>query len=266
MARRIAHVSDLHFGSADERLVDPLLEALQACDPDLVVVSGDLTQRAKRAEFEAARRFLDRLSAPMLVVPGNHDIPLYNVALRFFAPRRRWNVRLGLPWTATWEDDEMVVVGIDSPRRWRAKEGAISRAQVRHVEKEMSRAPHSACRIVVLHHPLALPRRMKIGLPHAIGARHAGKALRDVGTDVVLAGHLHLSRLHQVVDTERDGLLHVIAPSAISTRLRGETNGFNVLDVDVTLLRTTLHSWDSHLGAYVGAESSTHHAGARAKA
>src|SRR5690242_8777714 len=82
--RTILHLSDLHFGRTDPALIDPLLAAAREIAPDVVVVSGDLTQRARRAEFAAARAFLDALPSPQIVIPGNHDVPLYDVFSRFF--------------------------------------------------------------------------------------------------------------------------------------------------------------------------------------
>src|SRR4051812_5821030 len=116
MARIIVHLSDLHFGRLDERLIPPLQKAIAALSPQLVVVSGDLTQRARRPEFEAARAFLDTVSAPQLVVPGNHDIPLYNIVERMVDPLRRYRRHISNDLAPVFTDDEMIVVGLNSAR------------------------------------------------------------------------------------------------------------------------------------------------------
>jgi 3',5'-cyclic AMP phosphodiesterase CpdA len=258
MTRRLVHVSDLHFGRSDASLVDPLVASIRHAAPHLVVLSGDLTQRATVAEFASARELMERMPAPCLAVPGNHDIPLWNAGLRFLAPRRRWERELGLPWISTWSDDEIIVVGIDSPRPWLSKGGIVLGEQLDHVRSEFERASPSACRVVVLHHPLAIPRRVHGHHPTARRASEAASALRDLGTDMVLAGHLHVSGYDHVVDTEREGLLHVLAPSALSTRLRGESNGFYVIDVEPTRITIALQSWDAAKRAYVAQEATRH--------
>ena len=124
--RTIVHLSDLHFGALDEALLPPLYEALSAAEPDLVAVSGDLTQRAKRREFEAARAFLAELRCPALVVPGNHDMPLYNVAARFFNPTKRYRRYITEGLAPVFADDEVVVVGLNSARRVALQEAAAA--------------------------------------------------------------------------------------------------------------------------------------------
>ena len=89
--RLIAHISDLHFGRHDPSMVDGLVHSLDQNRPDLVAVSGDLTQRARHTEFTAARHFLDRIGRPIVVVPGNHDVPLYAVHRRFLQPYKKFN-------------------------------------------------------------------------------------------------------------------------------------------------------------------------------
>ena len=251
MPRRIAHVSDLHFGAEDPRLAEPLIASLVATRPDLVVVSGDLTQRATRRQFEAVRSLIARLPAPAFVVPGNHDIPLWNVALRFGAPRRRWREHVRLPWSPSWHDDEVAVASLVTPRPWRAKEGAVTRRQLEELRAALAQAPAGARRVVVTHHPLAPVPTPGDAFPLALGAHSARHALRDMGVVLVLSGHLHVSGLAEVAEAERRGLLFVQCPSTLSHRLRGESNGYVVIDLDGDGIRSRLHSFDVAAGAFV---------------
>lgn len=260
MTRRIAHLSDLHFGKCDESLVGPLLAALGACRPDLVVISGDLTQRATAREFAMARSLLDSLEAPALVVPGNHDIPLWNAGLRFLAPRRRWSRGLGLPWTASWQDDELGILGLDTPRPWQAKGGTLSDDQCARIERWTRDLPNQASRVLVIHHPLAIPSSVPGHHPPARQPEGTHARLRACGVDMVLSGHMHVGGMHHVVETERTGLLQVIAPSAISSRLRGEVNGFHVIDVEPGIAHVTLQALQPGTPRLFVAEETVSHA------
>ena len=102
--RTLVHLSDLHFGRTDPALIEPLLASIAAIAPDLVVVSGDLTQRARAAQFAEARAFLDRIAQPRIVVPGNHDVPLYRVWERFLSPLGKYKKHIGSDLEPTFVD------------------------------------------------------------------------------------------------------------------------------------------------------------------
>src|SRR5918999_2781193 len=125
--KKIVHLSDLHFGRIDAGLVGPLVEAVNEVEPSLVVVSGDLTQRARSEQFKEARDFLDRLPKPQVVVPGNHDVPLYDVYSRFARPLDKWRRFISEEVEPVYEDEELVVAGVNtarplSPQVWRGQE------------------------------------------------------------------------------------------------------------------------------------------------
>ena len=114
--RTIVHLSDLHFGRTDPELVEPLISAIRRLNPTLLAVSGDLTQRARSHQFREARAFLDALPQPKIVVPGNHDIPLYNLYNRFFQPLDKYRRHITDDLQPTYSDDEMIVVGVSTAR------------------------------------------------------------------------------------------------------------------------------------------------------
>jgi 3',5'-cyclic AMP phosphodiesterase CpdA len=186
--RTIVHFSDLHFGRVDTRLVEPLIETVDAVAPDLVAVSGDLTQRARRSQFHQARRFLDRLSSPVLVVPGNHDVPLFNLAARLFDPYGGYRRHMQPELEPVFESDEIVAVGLNSARTIPFHGGGrLNRSQVARAATRLQSAAEHAVRIVVTHHPFDLPDTH--GDEYLVGRSDmAMQQLAAAGADVFLAG------------------------------------------------------------------------------
>ena len=252
--RTLVHLSDLHFGRIDPAVLEPLAHAVTEARPDVVVVSGDLTQRARRAQFRAAAEFLARLPRPQIVVPGNHDVPLYDVARRFLAPLARFHRHVHAEPFPEHVDDMLAVIGVNTARSLVFKGGRINREQVAALARRFDALPPGLVRIVVSHHPFEEG-------PHATERDRVGRAamaLRAFGAcrvDLFLSGHLH--RTHAALRVERHaeaGYANLVihAGTASSTRGRGEANAFNVLrfdDVD-TLALTTL-CFDSGNGRFV---------------
>lgn len=224
--RRIVHLSDLHFGRTSPALLEPLLEEVNALTPDLCVISGDFTQRARRWQFEEARSFMDRITAPVLAVPGNHDTPLDNLWMRLTRPWERYREYIDQNLEPTFENDRMRVIGVNTVNRWAHQTGRLSSHTLKRVCTAFADAGDKA-RIVALHHPLehleGSDKRMMRGSAKAL------KALADCGADVVLCGHIHTTHIGPF--TTAPGLLFVQAGTGLSTRLRLQDNSFNVLDV-----------------------------------
>ncbi len=237
--RTIAHISDIHFGYADGAVVDRLVEKIVEVKPDLVVISGDLTQRARTKQFVEARAFLDRLPFSQLIVPGNHDVPLYNLFDRFAHPLTKFRKYITGDLAPHFVDDEIAVVGMNTARSLTIKGGRVSDEQVEDAIAKLEPAGEHTVKIVVTHHPFDLPEgfdeddivgRAKTVMPRLIGR----------GADVFLAGHLHVS--HIVHSARRYRLdngysaLIIQAGTAASTRERGEENSFNILEIDLPVL------------------------------
>lgn len=239
--RRIAHLSDLHFGRVDSAAVDALARTLHGLAPDLIAVSGDLTQRARHREFRAARAFLDSLPFPRLVVPGNHDIPLYALHLRLLAPYRRYCEYFGgeqglEPWYA---DDEIAVAGLSSVRHHRVSHGWLGRRQLAALRARFEAEGGGKVRILVAHHPWA-------GGGEEDGGGRSGRPALPPLVDLALTGHLHV-----VSQVAKGGTLRIQAGSAVSTRLRGEANSFNLVEVERGRIRLRVHAWDRRARSYV---------------
>jgi 3',5'-cyclic AMP phosphodiesterase CpdA len=232
--RSIVHLSDIHFGRVDPLALAPLIETINDLKPDLVAVSGDLTQRARSRQFKQARVFLDRLPKPQIIVPGNHDVPLHNVFARFLQPLRKYQRYITKDLRPFYHDDEVAVLGISTARSLTVKGGRINEEQVAWMSEKLCGGDPEVVRIIVTHHPFDLPEghheRNLVGR-----ARMAMEALASCGADVFLAGHLHISRTTHSATRYRikgHSALVIQAGTAASTRGRGEKNSFNVIRID----------------------------------
>ena len=255
--RTLVHLSDLHFGRTDPALIEPLIATVARIAPDVVVVSGDLTQRARSAEFEEARAFLARLPAPRIVVPGNHDVPLYRVWERFLSPLGKYRRLVQDDLEPAFVDAEIAVIGINTARSLTFKGGRINEEQMRAIHARFDPLPESVIKIVVTHHPFDLPDEP--GNDKLVG--RAGKAM-DVfarcGVDVLLAGHFHTSQAGETsarYELAGYAALVVQAGTATSTRARGEQNSFNVLRVESDRVVVERQVWQPGSGAFALAQS-----------
>jgi len=242
--RKIAHISDLHFGAADELVAERLVECVMSLEPDLVIVSGDLTQRARTAQFEEAKAFLDKLPQPQLIIPGNHDVPLYNVYDRFVNPLEKYEGIITSELEPFVSDDEIAVAGINTARSLTIKGGRISREQVERLRDKMAQFPERMLKVIVTHHPFDVPDGED---EHDIvgRAKESLPIIAESGADVFLAGHLHKSHIGNSARRYRlangYSALIIQAGTAISNRERGEENSFNLMEFDHPLL--TVHRY-----------------------
>jgi 3',5'-cyclic AMP phosphodiesterase CpdA len=247
--RTIVHLSDLHFGRSDPQLVEPLIKTVRDLNPNLIAVSGDLTQRARSHEFQEARAFLDAFTQPKIVVPGNHDVPLYNIVHRFFRPLDKFRRYITEDPHPTFADDEVIVVGVSTARSLVVKGGRINQEQLAHVKEKFCALPDEAVKILVTHHPFDLPSghddRDLVGR-----AQMAMAGLAECGADVFLAGHLHVSHTGNTAkryNIQGHTALIVQAGTAISTRGRGEANSFNLIRLEHPEIVVERLGWNSEI-------------------
>lgn len=246
--RTVAHISDLHFGAVDPGVVEALGDALLVLAPDLVAVSGDLTQRARDTQFRAARKFLDALPFPKVVVPGNHDVPLYDVLSRFGNPLGSFRRHITGERFPEFRDDEIAACGADTTRSFTIKDGGLRTADVRRLSAWLDGFPSHVVRIVVCHHPLDAPSTTAQRLTYPRPDVAAMTTLVERGADVFLTGHLHLSSTgHSAVryPAHRRSAILVGAGTATSHRSRGEGNAFNLLRVTAEEVSVDRMTWDS---------------------
>lgn len=259
----LLHVSDLHFGPPFvPKVGDALLEKAPVLDPDVLVASGDFTQRAKEEQFAEAREFLDKLpDVPRVVVPGNHDIPLYRIFERFFRPRALYKQYISETLDQVLELPEAVIVGLDStsPRRC-ISNGRIHLDQLEFCQRAFENAPSDAIRIVVSHHHFApAPDYEKDQtMPKA---RRAMDRFVELGVEMILGGHLHRAYIGNSLDVypgQHPGRGIIIVQSGTTTSRRGrarerEKNSFNLIRLDERMLRITHHLFDDAQGAFTPA-------------
>ncbi len=245
----LAHLSDLHFGQESSQLVAGLLHSLDEIRPELVAISGDLTQRARTKEFLAARTFLDRLRHPFLVISGNHDIPVYNLTERFLNPWKRWHRYLGLPLEPRMHKKRYTVMGVNTTRRstslidW--SRGRINHDQARAIAAYFAKGEQDRkLRVLVIHHPFWLPEKYRHR--HLIGGKETALGMmKEAGVDLILGGHIHVAYTRIL-----KGMILSHAGTAISNRLReGCRNSFKIIRGDRKEL--TVEIWEYNGSRFV---------------
>lgn len=244
--RRIAHISDLHFGAVSPRAAAALADDLHSRKPDLIVVTGDLTQGGRRKEFESAYGFLEALPAKRLVIPGNHDVPVRDLWARFTAPYDRFKRYLNAPVDPVHTDEVISIVGLNSARRaafdinW--SYGRLSKSQIRKTADALRRAPERTLKAVAVHHPF-------VRGPGRAGARTVGRAdealsaFVSCGLDLVMTGHVHQSSA-DMLNVNGRSIVIIQAGTATSMRTRLEAPAYNLIDASLNEIRVRVASYD----------------------
>lgn len=239
----LAHISDLHFGRENPQLVKGLLENLEVIEPQLVVISGDLTQRARKSEFLAARAFLDSLQWPFIVTAGNHDISADNLAERFFHPWRKWRIYIGSALDPVVRGEHHVTIGINTARisgyslDW--SRGRINYRQIEAVAEHLAEENEEKLRVIVAHHPFWIPEQYSHR--RTVGRRDmALEKLKEAGVDIILSGHIHLAYTHVL-----NGLIVSHAGTAISSRLKADyPNSYKIIRGDRQRISIETREWE----------------------
>lgn len=237
----LAHVSDVHIGSDDGRVIEALVHDVRAAHPDATVVTGDLTIRARDREFAMAKQLLEALPAPRLVVLGNHDVPLYDIAERLTDPydsyqdgvHRELDPVLDLPGAR--------LLGLQSQPRWRWKSGRVSKRQAGLVRDVLGAAPIGDLRVLAMHHPPSLR-----GMERIAGLGRLRRAMLAARIDLVMAGHTHVpsvTPLSLAHGDDRHVVVEVVAGTGGSTRTRGVSASWTLVRADDAVVRVTPRFW-----------------------
>lgn len=242
-------VSDTHFGTEQPDVMQALVALARRLRPDLLVLSGDITQRAQPAQFKAARAFMDNLGAPMVSVPGNHDIAMFNLMARVFWPYKHYSQAFGANLEPVHSCPHLLVQCVNTTRAYRHQHGEVSMAQIESVAARLEQASASQLRVVVVHQPMAV-QRAQDAVHRVRGHAAALQRWASAGADVVMGGHIHLPYAMRVTGLARP-LWAVQAGTAVSKRVRpGVPNSVNVLhwgsDADTNLSTGDLRiaQWD----------------------
>jgi 3',5'-cyclic AMP phosphodiesterase CpdA len=253
--RALLHISDVHFGPKHlEDRATAVLALVRDREPDYVVISGDLTQRAKPAQFAAARRFVDAIPAPTLAVPGNHDVPLYRFWERAFAPFGAYRRHFSPELEPHLMDEEVCIVGVNTAFNFTFTGGRITRAQRRRVGELFAAAPPAAYRVAVVHHNLVRPPELaEVPTPLA-GSVSALGVLYSAGVDMVLTGHIHESYVAPIaVAGAGEGGVIVCSGTTTSSRGRGTEAGASTchwIEIDAAAAAVTFLRFDPATGGF----------------
>lgn len=224
----LLQISDTHFGTEQPHVVAALLALAARQRPQLVVLSGDITQRAWPAQFRAAKAFIDRLGAPFLAIPGNHDIPLFDLWTRLTRPYAHYAKVFGTDLEPTYSSPDLLVLGVNTTRASRHKNGEVCMAQIDRIAQRLSAASPRQLRVVVVHQPMAVTAacdRRDLLRGHTAALR----AWSAAGVDLVLGGHIHLPFTQAQQGLARR-LWVVQAGTAVSSRTRpGVPNSVHIL-------------------------------------
>jgi len=229
---RLLHLSDPHFGAVSTGAAEAFLEHANSHQYDFTVLSGDLTMRARKSELEDAKRFVSAIPGPLLVIPGNHDVPATNQPFdRFFRPFHRYSRWFGSELEPEHQEESFHLISLNSTRAfgfhadW--SEGFLSREQLASCVPRFDAGNRAPFRILTLHHPLLAPpghgREVVKPLPDLL------QTIGDARVDLVLCGHFHRSQLATAGTLEGWKCVVSQAPTVCSTRLQGEPQGFHVI-------------------------------------
>ena len=247
--KKILHLSDIHFGRTNPALIESLLFSCKTLHPDLVVISGDLTQRATRREFAQAQEFITTLRLYGIVVfavPGNHDIPpIYSPWKRAFKPFERYETLIGPLVKNQYKDDEIALFGISTVRASRFKGGRMSSKNIYDARGWFEGVQNGRVRLVITHHPLDLPQNHR-GYKLIQKAKGAVSALAELKVDLYLSGHYHQSSVVSILERYCDaehGALSIQA-GTVSNRNRGELQSFNFLEIEKDYIKISVFVWN----------------------
>ncbi len=227
-AYSIIHLSDLHFGRIQPDILEQLdsFIKLKSNEIKIAIVTGDITQRAKKREFKAAIEFISSLKSPLFVVPGNHDVPLYNLFLRFLSPYKKFLRYMGPFAQNFYEDEDIAIYGMWTTNNFRVQSGELRKKDINELKEKFSRVPDHKIKIIACHHPV-------------------GDKLLNLNPDFILWGHEHQSGVRKI-----DNTFMLAAGTSTSSRTRAEANSFNYISIDDNNLKIEVYRHSKNLKAF----------------
>lgn len=239
---KIIHLSDLHFGTHNNDIVENLEREIKNLAPDIVIISGDFTQIGSAEEFAIAADFLKNINRPYLCIPGNHDIPARNLVQRFFDPYKKYRKYIFDDLCPVMDNDHVLIAGLNSARRalphWNWANGAISKDQ-RERLKTIFKANEPRWKICTFHHPIHKVDDMPLDVT-VFGRKRTLQTIQDLKIDLVLTGHVHHASITMRGD-ETHQSVYLSASTALSSRTRGQENGFNLITLEHNQMRIDVY-------------------------
>lgn len=244
----LMHISDLHAGPPfNAALAEQVAQEAHEIGPDLLVVSGDFVQRADYiAQWQVISRFLHTLPEPRLVVPGNHDVPLYNVFSRVFRSLERYRRYISPNLNPVFERPGLIVAGGNTAHGLTIDGGYLSTAQMVALEQVLLGAPRDTCKVVVLHHHVINPPGSE-GRRKIRNAEAAVQFFDRCGVELLLCGHIHVSYIGTTLDLRPDLVQGtIICQSGTTTSRRGKSreqgkNSYNLIEIEDHVIRIGQH-------------------------
>jgi predicted phosphodiesterase len=233
----IVHFSDLHFGRIQDQVLNDLEKYLNDNQDrlNMMILTGDLTQRAKREQFIAAKNFLAKIKIPTFIVPGNHDVPLYNLFLRFLSPYSRYKKYMGHLISNYYEDEHMAIFGLWTVNPYRVSVGKISESDIIEVTDKFKSVTAGKIKILAGHHPIATYEDPKI--------KKLFEKLIALEPDFLMWGHDHQSSVKHFDEKNKKLPLMLASGTTFSSRVREEANSFNLIDIigEEAVITTMVH-------------------------
>ena len=250
---KIIHLSDLHFGTEEDKVVQSLKAAIQNIAPDLVIVSGDFTQIGNTAEFQMAADFIQTLPCPVFSIPGNHDVSRFNLWQRFTRPFKKYREYINTNLDPVYETDQLLVAGVNSARRalphWNWANGAVGQAQRDRLKKIFS-PEETRWTLCTLHHPIHKFENMPLDVT-VFGGKKTMQLIQNLKIDLVLTGHVHHASISTFGD-DHHKTVFLSASTALSSRLRDHENGFNLITLDDISMQVDVYSLTDNAGFKIG--------------
>ncbi len=236
-AIKLVHISDVHFGREDRAALEQVADFTARVKPDAVIFAGDITQKGRRSEFEAAREWLSSLKFPVIAAPGNHDTPLINMTARVLRPFARYSRYMagmdGVDRLIELRGGEVRIAAINSARgvqgRLNWADGVIDLEDLERALELLAGGPEHAWRFLICHHPLDEPGMSQV----SVATKRGGDALKlcaQAHVDAILTGHIHDAFAHAITNTRRP--MVQMGSGTLSTRLRGTPPSFCVLQME----------------------------------
>lgn len=228
---RIIHLTDLHFGLERKDFISPLQQAISEASPNLIVVTGDLTHRGRKDQYSSALSFLEKLELPTLILPGNHDVPLFNLPLRLLAPFRNWRRYAQPQLSPTHSGNGVLILTANTANPLRIRRGILRNADRDRITDGLSRADRRFhTKILACHHPLREPKGFERG--ETKGAEDALEHFAATGLDIILSGHLHTWNIGLgITETQGQPFVMVQTGTALCAREDEVDHGFSLIEL-----------------------------------